>query len=201
MPTGYTHAVQTGKVTTLRDFALSCARAFGACIMMRDEPADVPIPAEFQPETRYYDELEAQATATLRELSDVSPEDADARALADYTDAVAARHERRRKRAEERARYEAMLAQVEAWTPPTPEHDELKRFMARQLRESIDFDCDGRYDTHPVRETGADWLTRELADAERRLASAQEHRREEIARVAGRNAWVAALRASLPEGA
>ena len=35
-----------------------------------------------------------------------------------------------------RERYETMLAEVEAWQPPTPDHEELKRFMADQLRES-----------------------------------------------------------------
>lgn len=37
MPTGYTASVQEGKVTEFRDFAMECARAFGALVMMRDE--------------------------------------------------------------------------------------------------------------------------------------------------------------------
>ena len=43
MPTGYTADIQDGKITTLREYALSCARAFGALIMMRDDPHDAPI--------------------------------------------------------------------------------------------------------------------------------------------------------------
>lgn len=49
MPTGYTEAVQSGEVTEFRDFALRCARAMGALIMMRDDPMDAPIPDEFKP--------------------------------------------------------------------------------------------------------------------------------------------------------
>ena len=35
MPTGYTAAVCSGEITEIKDFALSCARAFGALITMR----------------------------------------------------------------------------------------------------------------------------------------------------------------------
>ena len=41
MPTGYTHDIPAG--ITFRQFALNCARAFGANIAMRDDPADKPI--------------------------------------------------------------------------------------------------------------------------------------------------------------
>jgi len=40
MPTGYTTDIYNGKDVSFRDFALNCARAFGACIMQRDDPAD-----------------------------------------------------------------------------------------------------------------------------------------------------------------
>lgn len=38
MPTGYTADVQTGKIKTLREFALTCARNFGIAILQREEP-------------------------------------------------------------------------------------------------------------------------------------------------------------------
>ena len=47
MPTGYTSKIADG--IGFKDFALSCARAFGACIEMRDDPSDKPIPNEFKP--------------------------------------------------------------------------------------------------------------------------------------------------------
>jgi len=49
MPTGYTYPVVEGKITEFSDFALSCARAFGALITMRDDPHDTPIPETFEP--------------------------------------------------------------------------------------------------------------------------------------------------------
>jgi hypothetical protein len=50
MPTGYTDCVRSGEVTEFADFAMKCARAFGACIEMRDEPSGTPIPEAFEPE-------------------------------------------------------------------------------------------------------------------------------------------------------
>jgi hypothetical protein len=40
MPTGYTAGVADGTITEFREYALLCARAFGACIMLRDEPVE-----------------------------------------------------------------------------------------------------------------------------------------------------------------
>lgn len=51
MPTGYTSGVAVGKVTDFREFALQCARAFGACISLSDESSDTPIPEEFKPDS------------------------------------------------------------------------------------------------------------------------------------------------------
>lgn len=49
MPTGYTAAVEDGTITEFDDFAWQCARAFGALIMMRDDPMSAPIPQKFEP--------------------------------------------------------------------------------------------------------------------------------------------------------
>jgi len=49
MASGYVHKMLDDK-QDFRTFAMSCARAFGALITMRDEPADAPIPDEFKPD-------------------------------------------------------------------------------------------------------------------------------------------------------
>ena len=49
MPSGYTEGVASGKVTEFKEYALLCARAFGACISLRDEPLSLEIP-EFKKE-------------------------------------------------------------------------------------------------------------------------------------------------------
>jgi hypothetical protein len=197
MPTGYTHKVQDGTITEFRDFAWECARAFGALILMRDEPAGAPIPERFEPDTRHYDGAIERAKKERAELDELTAEQATKEAAAEHRDAVASWEKRRAERNAQKLRYLAMLEKVEAWTPPTSEHHEMKNFMLEQLRSSIDFDCGRSYDTPPEPETGAAWLERKRAEAVRSIAYQVEERHKELARVEGRNRWLAALRKSI----
>ena len=196
MPTGYTTAVQNGTIADFPAFAMHCARAFGALVTMRDEPMDAPIPDRFDPSVTYHDERLAAASAALTELRSLTPEQAEDRAYQAWKEATARHMDSQRERAAQRDRYETMLAKVLAWEPPSPEHAELRTFMADQLQQSIDFDC-GFTSPAPERHTGADWLAAEMTEAERGLAYHTKARAEEIERAAGRTRWVAALRASL----
>jgi hypothetical protein len=56
MPTGYTaKLMEEGQ--SFPEFAMRCARNFGALIMMRDESLDVPIPEQFEPSDYYRKKL------------------------------------------------------------------------------------------------------------------------------------------------
>ena len=103
------------------------------------------------------------------------------------------------KRAAMRERYEAMLVQVKAWTPPTSEHQGLKDFMAKQLEESIDFDCGTDCLTVPERLTGAAYKEQRLHSARRNASYHTEHGEADKKRAEERTAWVRALRQSLTE--
>lgn len=196
MPTGYTADVATGKIATLRAFALQCARGMGACIQMRDEPLGAPIPARFEPDTRYYDTALAEAQRTLEQLPQLSPSECVDRVLAELHEKIIAQRTRQKERAEQRGRYEGMQSAVRAWEG-SPEG--LKLFMMQQLAESIRFDC-GDYvpDPLPDAETGEQWRERHLAKARADVIYYQTQVAEEIARTEGRNAWLAQLWASLP---
>lgn len=202
MPTGYTAPVQSGEITEFKDFALQCARAFGALIMMRDDPSDAPIPKRFEPSTYNADRL-AEATAELARISDQPVSFWEAEASRTYAEALARWEERRQEKREQRTRYEAMLAKVEAWTPPTPDHEELKKFMGQQLAESIRFDCgstdedEAKYDPKPELRQWADYRAERLAELTRQVSYHTEENRKEIERTEGRNRWVEALRAAL----
>jgi len=66
MPTGYTaKLMESGQ--TFQDFVMQCARAFGACVMMRDDPMDAPIPERFEPSDYNVKRL-AEAKAELVKL-------------------------------------------------------------------------------------------------------------------------------------
>jgi hypothetical protein len=49
MPTGYTNKIYNGDKVTFPEYALTCARAFDALVMMRDDDNDAEIPNEFKP--------------------------------------------------------------------------------------------------------------------------------------------------------
>lgn len=196
MPTGYTAAVADGAITDLPTFALQCARNFGALILMRDEPMDAPIPDAFEPSYFYERELSA-IRERLARLEAMSPEEADNACEQAYLESVTTWERRAAERAETKGRYEAMLALVQQWTPPTQDHTGLKVFMLDQLRDSIKFDCDGSYDERPVRMDSAAWVKQQIEAAKRRFESYSEGAAEERERTNSRNAWIAKLRESL----
>lgn len=196
MPTGYTAAIKDG--ISFERFVWDCARAFGALVMMRDEPTGAIIPEEFKP-SDYHEKRLAEITGRLQVLRAMGPEEAQAGAQAAY-DAEKAFNEKRVAEIRElRGKYETMLAKVTAWQPPTDEHAGLKSFMEEQLRNSIDFDCStDYYMKQPVLLDGAAWLQQVISDAEAWETRCLHQHAEEVTRTADRNAWLKALRESVP---
>lgn len=84
MPTGYTAAIADG--ISFTNYAMGCARAFGALIEMRDEPSDAPIPEEFKPSTYHLEELQ-KAQKKLHNLCKMSFGEAEGRAMVAYNEA------------------------------------------------------------------------------------------------------------------
>lgn len=196
MPTGYTADVQDGKVTEFKDFALQCARAFGALITMRDSPKDAPLPDMIEPSTSYHDSALATATARLAKLRAMTPAQIEKAAQRAWDKQLAAHNEYEAEKKLRRGRYEAMLEKVRAWTPPTHEHVGLKTFMKDQLAESIKFDC-SRAAPIPEQPSSADWLSTERAAALRDIEYHTKAKAEEIERATGRTDWLQQLRKSL----
>lgn len=196
MPTGYTADVGEGTVTEFDDFVWRCARGMGALIMMRDEPMSAPIPERFEASTKYHDERLAAAIARLAELQAMEPAQVREAALQAHARAYASWNSYRVEKKQKRGRYEAMLARVNAWTPPTDNHVGLQSFMRQQLEESIRFDCD--YEAPAPVSPGPDaWHAQEIEQAERDIARNTKYRAEEIERTEGCNRWLADLRKSL----
>lgn len=193
MPTGYTADIKDG--ITFEQFALTCARGMGALIMMRDEPMNAPIP-EFQP-GEYYKKALAECQARAFTLETMTERDADAEAAKAHAASVTRHKERVADRLALRHKYEAMAQQVEAWTPPTPDHQGLKRFMAEQIAESVRFDCAEFSEDVPQPRSGAAWLATERAEVARQMSYLASEHAKDIERTAERNAWVKALRESL----
>ena len=195
MPTGYTAAIKDG--ITFERFVWDCARAFGALVLMRDDPSGAVIPERFEPSSYYADQLPRLA-ARLQELRAMSAEDAEAGAQRAYQASVEYATELRAEVDGLRAKYEAMLSRVHSWQPPTTEHAGLKTFMVEQLQQSIAWDCSPGLIPEPVMKTGAEWLAEVIKDTEALERRCIEGYAEEITRTEDRNNWLKALRKSVP---
>ena len=198
MPTGYTADIRDG--IDFKTYAMNCARAFGACVEPRDEPGGGErIPDKFAP-SDYHSEAAQKARDELAALLVLTPEQRERRAAKAWDDAETSRLMYLEEKRKQREAYEAMLAKVNAWTPPTPEHAGLHEFMRTQIEQSIDFDfdCGGDYGKTPTpRLTGEQWAAQEVVRLNRDIAYHDKEHAGEVARAASRTAWVRALRAAL----
>jgi hypothetical protein len=195
--TGHTHEL-VERDLSFEQFALLCARAFGALITMRDDRLDAPVPVQIEPESYHRDEL-AKAEAELAKWDAMTGEgclkwaETEKCTQLDYhqncllgEQAVA-------------EKLSAVLAKATAWTPPTEEHQGLKRFVVEQITASMP-----RVDSyHAEAIASLRSTTPEAMVAERRMSLARDveyHRKgwaEEQHRAATRNAWLQSLRSSL----
>lgn len=192
MPTGYTAAIKDG--ATFEQFVWSCARAFGAFVMQRDDASDAP-PVLNEKPSKYEEKRLKEALAEQKRLGTLT--DAQWRQEWEtYRDETNARNvEQNAEYAALEEKYRAMLARVRDWTPPTKDHAGLKKFMVEQIEESIKFDCDPIVvEVQPFDE----WKQGQIADAAEDIIDARKSLAEEVERVAKRNKWKADLMASVP---
>ena len=192
MPTGYTADIAQG--IGFDQFVWNCARAFGALIMLRDEPAGAAIPERFEPSTSYQKWI-GEARAEVARLEALTGDEIGIAAAGAYEVALASWRKREAGADALRAKYEAMLAKVLEWKP-NPMHESLQQFMADQIRESIRFDCSGS--TQPVQQEAAAWLAGQLEHHRRMLGRYEQMHLEEVARTEERNQWLKVLRESVP---
>lgn len=196
MPTGYTaKLMEQGQ--TFEEFVLTCARAFGALVMMRDESPDAPIPEAFEP-SDYYALSVAGAKERLAELRAMTPAEQDAWAEAKRAEGITYHDDCIKRYREQNARLADMAARVSKWQPPTPDHQDMKTFMLDQI--SISKEETGYHEVAKAQlaaKSPAQIYTDALVEATQSLARSEKNEREEIDRVNKRNAWVKALRDSL----
>ena len=195
MPTGYTDKVQDGTVTELEEYALICARQFGALISMRDDPMDKEIP-EFKPDSFYKEYLE-EARKEYDEFLSFDSSELYECYLEEGKEDLDRRINYLREKSDSRINYETMLHKVIIWEPPTEEHVALREFMISQLKESIKFDCT-IHDTINFQEF-EDWHNAKLDSL---ISSTENYKREhdkEVTRVASRNKWVKDLKDAFTE--
>lgn len=196
MPTGYTYKVGEGQITKLEDFALLCARAFGATITMRDDSLETPIPEEFEANVSYHDKALDDNKNDLDVIMAMTEEQLTEAASKEYEEQIAQQEKYQAEKKQQRDRYNAMLKEVKGWVP-TDSVSDLKKFMIEQLEGSIEFDCDNRVPEPVIELTGEEWKTKKLKDLAWSIDYHAKAKSEEIGRVKERNQWIKELRDSL----
>lgn len=195
MPTGYTAKIADG--ITFRQYALNCAKAFGALISMRDDPMDAEIPEKFEPSDYYFKKLE-ETELELEKVQKFTDSEAENEARFEYDKELESHKKYLDDKFKLKEKYLDMLKQVNAYQPPTPDHVEYKNFMKSQIEQSIDFDCSTTHCKPPTLKSGRVWLSEKIARLVKDVNYYREEKQKEIERVTGRNEWVDALRNSLP---
>ena len=198
MPTGYTADIKNG--ISFETYAMNCARAFGACVTLRDDsPGGDKIPLVFEP-SDYHAKAAQKARDELATLLAMAPKDCERAAAKEWDDFETARLKRLEEMRKIREAHQTMLLKVKAWKPPTPDHVGLHEFMRTQIEESIAFDCDDSYYREPTPHLNGDqWAANEAARLNHSIAYHEEQHAKEVERAASRTAWVRALRFALHE--
>jgi hypothetical protein len=194
MPTSFTIPVESGEITSLSDFAMSTARAFGPTIAMREMDFDAPMTDEnLSFNTEGYAEDVEKAKERLAEVAAWTPEEADEAARKHNQEQLKQHLLYVRENRAAQRRYGAMLVQVEAWIPPTADHISFKQYMIDQLEGSA-------HDSNPERPEKIDGATlraQEIESAVRKIEFSTKRRVETDVANASRISWVRALEASL----
>lgn len=199
MPTGYTAKLME-KGETFEEFVLGCARAFGALIMMRDDPSDAPIPERFEASTYYLQAIE-KARAELARLVGMNSEERYDFGASQKTKELTLCAAYLQKEKDENARIEAMMEKVVKWEPPTKDHAGLKSFMIEQLTMSKN---DLSYAEMRLKEIiekdRGKYFEEALSSVRRDIEYYQVENQKEIERTGSRNKWLDDLRKSINGG-
>ncbi len=189
MPTGYTAGIEKGM--SFQKFALQCARNFGALIEMRDEPMDAEIKLPVYSD--YHEKELDKARKELKRLEGLTATQAMAACESDQKHEADSAAEYERSKIELRKKYQAMLIEVNAWNPPSPDHNGLKQFMVRQLEESISFDCSPNMPRQIESMEPSVWLLNKKKKAIHDIEYHEKENQKEIERVSQRRVWVSGL--------
>jgi len=155
---------------------------------MNDEPK-LPVASDYN-----LKRLE-ETRVELNRIAEWSTEDIAREAEKEFQERLNSHNKYAHEKVDLRNKYNAMLARVVAWTPPTKEHEGLKDFMLQQIRDSIKWDC---IESEPPKLLSLpEWYQNKVNNLEQSLAYHEEENIKEQERTANRTAWIKELYKSL----
>lgn len=195
MPTGYTETL-CKQEQTFKEFALGCARAFGACIDLRDSSSK-DIPEEFTI-NKHYIETHDEYCKERDRLLDMSPAEQIHYGETARKDDANIYNKLLDEKEEANQRLLEMTFKVMEWNPPTENHEQLKEFMLDQIKVSTE-DTDYYYEQlDKIKNTGPlEYYNKHLKNLERLIESYLKDHGKEVERTTRNNEWVKQLRDSL----
>lgn len=148
MPTGYTAGILDGTITTFKEYAEKCSRAF--VVHMRDEPHD----AKWKPRevSSYYQDKIDKYKEKYISYQNMSDDE--------ITELTTKNLEEDKKKCikkniefyEQRDKIESFLEQTKAFKAPTSDHSKIAEFMIQQIESTIDFDFSINYYENKLKE-------------------------------------------------
>lgn len=186
MPSGYTHKIQDGTMTSFKDFAMRCSQAF--LIHLRDSDfvsRDIP-KREF---SDYYKNKIDETNEEINRIKSMSIKEAKKEITKLNKELKKQNKEHEIKLKKERARYEKMLQKVEEWNPPTKEYYGIKGFMKEQIQSSIEHDC-YPWTQELIGSTPYDWKEAKLNKLASDLEYYQNEYKKEEQRCNDTNKWI-----------
>jgi len=192
MPTGYTYKVEDGTITELNEFVWTCAKGMGAFLHMRDDNS----PLIKRPKvSSYYQKRLEDTQKELSNLLKMSDEDKISAVQKEYVKNMGDNYKHANKHNQHNKYYNQMMTKVEAWDPPTSNHQGLKKFMLGQLELSIDPEA---HYIRPKRPSADEWHKNAIQEAKRNYEYAEIHLADDHRRIDGFNQWIDQLEESLP---
>lgn len=195
MPTGYTSYIKDGKITTGKEFLKLCTRAFGIAIDLKDKSLDVPTPEYFKPDP-YYENRYKESLKSRDKIYHMTFEEAKEDMISKFNSNKESAERCLRDYKNEDEKYLKVRKEVEKWIPPTPEHENLKKFCLEQIDMSLNTSlykwCED--DINKKLDTSDDAVKNYIADLKdsenKKVKRAYEHWQAELKRMDERNQWM-----------
>jgi len=198
MPTGYTAYIEDGEITKGKDFLLKCARAFGACIDMKEDSLSINIPVKFEPSTYHKEQLE-KAYQDLERYKNMTTEEAQKIVDEEYINNQKSCRKSIIKNSQIQERYSKVRKEIEDWIPPTEKHYNLKKFALEQIDISTDYNHADYYtkELNRPKKTAQEYIAVMIEGATDSIKYHLKSWNEELKRTEERNKWINDLRDSL----
>lgn len=196
MPTGasglnHDSVYDMGDDVLFREFALRCALDF-----IRYDSKSAKNPKEFKPSSYHKKEL-AKAEQKLNHFEDITDDEANILANEYYICEVKKYNQNSGEKQKLEDGYNDMLAQVEKWEVPSPNHKSFKDFMKERLEGSLKSDCNYASDI-PKYISGTEYKKKLIAEAKGDIKYHQKKYAKEVKQAIDKTRWVQELVKGLP---